>query len=96
MNLITGPFEWPEDAEQSLNSALGELYVSSLLFSLRFNTDFFLYSARAPTAELPNTAAFLGGLVAQEAIKLITRQYVPVKGYCVVDLIGSWTGTIDV
>ncbi|KAI5119549.1 hypothetical protein M0805_008535 [Coniferiporia weirii] len=52
--------------------------------------------ARTPTADLPNTAAFLGGLVAQEAIKVITRQYVPVKGICVVDLIGSWTGILDV
>lgn len=77
VDLITGPLKWPEEAEQSLKAALGEL-------------------ARAPTAELPNTAAFLGGLVAQEAIKLITRQYVPVKGYCVIDLIGSWTGIIDV
>ncbi|TDL20256.1 hypothetical protein BD410DRAFT_772863 [Rickenella mellea] len=51
--------------------------------------------ARAPTADLPNTAAFLGGLVAQEAIKMITRQYVPVKGVCVVDLIGSWTGVVQ-
>ncbi|KAF8590696.1 hypothetical protein K439DRAFT_1403422 [Ramaria rubella] len=51
--------------------------------------------ARAPTADLPNMAAFLGGLVAQEAIKMITRQYVPVKGYCVVDLVGSWTGCVD-
>ncbi|GJJ12983.1 hypothetical protein Clacol_007230 [Clathrus columnatus] len=76
VNAITGPFEWPEDAELNLGNALGEL-------------------ARAPTAELPNTAALLGGLVAQEAIKIITRQYVPVKGYCVIDLIGSWTGTID-
>ena len=53
-----------------------------------------VYSARAPTADLPNTAAFLGGLVAQEAIKLLTKQYVPVNGYCVVDLIDSWTGII--
>ncbi|KAI0916687.1 hypothetical protein AcV5_003113 [Taiwanofungus camphoratus] len=50
--------------------------------------------ARAPTADLPNTASFLGGLVAQEAIKIITRQYVPVNGYCVVDLVDSWTGII--
>lgn len=50
--------------------------------------------ARAPTAELPNTAAFVGGLVAQEAIKMITRQYVPVDGYCVVDLVDSWTGLV--
>ncbi|GBE84542.1 hypothetical protein SCP_0605210 [Sparassis crispa] len=50
--------------------------------------------ARAPTADLPNTAAFVGGLVAQEAIKLITRQYVPTNGYCVVDLVDSWTGVV--
>ncbi|RDX42032.1 hypothetical protein OH76DRAFT_1392460 [Lentinus brumalis] len=50
--------------------------------------------ARAPTADLPNMAAFLGGLVAQEAIKVITAQYVPLNGYCVVDLIDSWTGVI--
>ncbi|KAF8273387.1 hypothetical protein EI94DRAFT_1715778 [Lactarius quietus] len=33
--------------------------------------------ARAPTADLPNVAAFLGGIVAQEAIKMITKQYIP-------------------
>lgn len=53
-----------------------------------------LYSARAPTAELPNTAAFLGGMVAQETIKMITTQYVPVKGYCTIDLVETWTGVI--
>jgi amyloid beta precursor protein binding protein 1 len=50
--------------------------------------------ARAPFSELPNTAAFLGGMVAQEVIKMVTKQYVPVKGYCVIDLIETWTGTI--
>ncbi|KAG2033554.1 hypothetical protein BDR03DRAFT_925430 [Suillus americanus] len=50
--------------------------------------------ARAPFSELPNTAAFLGGMVAQEVIKMITKQYVPVRGYCVIDLIETWTGTI--
>ncbi|KAI0666364.1 hypothetical protein C8Q78DRAFT_1059113 [Trametes maxima] len=50
--------------------------------------------ARAPTADLPNMAAFLGGLVAQEAIKMITEQYVPLNGYCVVDLVDSWTGVV--
>ena len=51
---------------------------------------------RAPTAELPTTAALVGGLVAQEAIKVITRQYVPIDGTCVVDLVASTTGTIKV
>ncbi|KAG8221626.1 hypothetical protein J3R82DRAFT_1904 [Butyriboletus roseoflavus] len=50
--------------------------------------------ARAPSAELPNTAAFLGGMVAQETIKMITKQYVPVKGYCIIDLVDTWTGVI--
>ncbi|KAL0570651.1 hypothetical protein V5O48_011318 [Marasmius crinis-equi] len=49
---------------------------------------------RAPTADLPNSAAFLGGLVAQEAIKMITKQYEPINGCCVIDLIDTWTGTI--
>jgi len=50
--------------------------------------------SRSPTSDLPTTAAFLGGLVAQEAIKMITKQYVPVNGYCVVDLVDTWTGVI--
>ncbi|KAI9438473.1 hypothetical protein H4582DRAFT_1814429 [Lactarius indigo] len=49
---------------------------------------------RAPTADLPNVAAFLGGIVAQEAIKMITRQYIPVNGYCVIDLVDTWTGIL--
>ena len=51
-------------------------------------------SIRTPGSDIPTTAAFLGGLVAQEAIKLITKQYVPVNGLCVVDLVGSWTGVV--
>ncbi|KAL1745904.1 hypothetical protein HDZ31DRAFT_81592 [Schizophyllum fasciatum] len=52
--------------------------------------------ARSPTADLPNTAAFLGGLVAQEVIKMITKQYIPINAVCVVDLIGTWTGLLSV
>jgi amyloid beta precursor protein binding protein 1 len=51
-------------------------------------------SVRSPSADLPTTSAFLGGLVAQEAIKMITKQYVPVNGYCVVDLVETWTGVV--
>ncbi|KAF8326828.1 uncharacterized protein EI90DRAFT_2929486, partial [Cantharellus anzutake] len=51
---------------------------------------------RAPTADLPTTAALLGGFIAQEAIKLITRQYIPIDGTCVIDMISSTTGTIKV
>ncbi|PVF96654.1 hypothetical protein CPB86DRAFT_786733 [Serendipita vermifera] len=51
--------------------------------------------ARTPQADLPTTAGFVGGLVAQEAIKLITKQYIPqIGGYVAIDLIGSWTGIV--
>lgn len=66
--------------------------------SSQFNEEIQNYTgeiARAPTADLPTTSGFVGGLVAQEVIKLITKQYVPqVGGYVVVDLIGSWTGIV--
>jgi amyloid beta precursor protein binding protein 1 len=42
---------------------------------------------RAGRSDLPTTAAFLGGVVAQEAIKLLTDQYVPLNNTTVVDLI---------
>ncbi|GJN93178.1 hypothetical protein Rhopal_006225-T1 [Rhodotorula paludigena] len=51
--------------------------------------------ARAPPGTtLPQTAALLGGLVAQEAIKLVTRQYVPLEGTCVWDGVRSGTGIV--
>ncbi|GAW00959.1 glycoside hydrolase family 71 protein [Lentinula edodes] len=62
--------------------------------------------ARAPSADLPTTAAFLGGLVAQEVIKMITKQYIPISagnaastaneqmGICVIDLVETWTGIL--
>ena len=51
-------------------------------------------SVRAPTADLPNTAALLGGVVAQEVIKMITKQYIPINGSCIIDLIETWTGVL--
>lgn len=40
---------------------------------------------RAGHSDLPNTAAFLGGTAAQEAIKLVTKQYVPLDNTAVYD-----------
>ncbi|GAA5866109.1 hypothetical protein JCM8547_000601 [Rhodosporidiobolus lusitaniae] len=61
-----------------------------------------------PSTTLPQTSALLGGLVAQEAIKLVTRQYVPLgtvltaggKGYVggetsVWDGVRSGSGVLD-
>lgn len=44
---------------------------------------------RADGGELHNIAAATGGLVAQEVIKVITKQYVPIDNTCMFDAIGS-------
>jgi NEDD8-activating enzyme E1 regulatory subunit len=45
--------------------------------------------ARAGGGELHNISAFTGGLVAQETIKIITKQYIPVDNTCIFDGISS-------
>ncbi|KAK4052714.1 hypothetical protein OIV83_002001 [Microbotryomycetes sp. JL201] len=50
---------------------------------------------RAGAADLPQMAALLGGMVAQEAIKLITKQYVPLNGTCIVNGIRSTTSILQ-
>jgi NEDD8-activating enzyme E1 regulatory subunit len=45
--------------------------------------------ARAAGGELHNISALTGGMVAQEAIKIITKQYIPVDNTCVFDGINS-------
>ncbi|KAL9622540.1 MAG: hypothetical protein Q9160_003037 [Pyrenula sp. 1 TL-2023] len=46
---------------------------------------------RAGGGELHNIAAMTGGMIAQEAIKIITKQYVPVDNTCIFDGIKSKT-----
>jgi amyloid beta precursor protein binding protein 1 len=45
--------------------------------------------ARAAGGELHNISAVTGGMVAQEVIKIITRQYIPVDNTCIFDGIES-------
>lgn len=45
--------------------------------------------AHAGGGELHNTSALTGGMVAQEIIKIITKQYVPVDNTCIFDGISS-------
>ncbi|KAK5131616.1 hypothetical protein LTR08_000803 [Meristemomyces frigidus] len=49
---------------------------------------------RAGGGELHNIASLTGGLVAQEVIKAVTRQYVPVDNWCGFDGVGSRTGVL--
>src|SRR5699024_1192871 len=44
---------------------------------------------RTEGAELHNISALTGGLIAQEALKVLTRQYVPLDNTCVFDGIRS-------
>jgi amyloid beta precursor protein binding protein 1 len=45
--------------------------------------------ARAAGGELHNVAALTGGMVAQETIKIVTKQYIPIDNTCVYDGIAS-------
>ncbi|KAL8832797.1 MAG: hypothetical protein Q9170_004742 [Blastenia crenularia] len=51
---------------------------------------------RADGAELHNISALTGGMVAQEVIKVVTKQYIPVDNTCVFDGITSKTGVFRV
>lgn len=45
--------------------------------------------ARAAGGEMHNISAVLGGMVAQEVIKVVTKQYIPVDNTCIFDGIES-------
>ena len=51
---------------------------------------------RADWGELHNVAALTGGMVAQEVIKVLTKQYVPVDNNCVFDGIASKTAVFKI
>lgn len=48
-------------------------------------------SCRAGASDLPQIAALMGGIVAQEVIKLITKQYIPLEGTMIFNGIKSTT-----
>ncbi|EFP77810.2 uncharacterized protein PGTG_03766 [Puccinia graminis f. sp. tritici CRL 75-36-700-3] len=50
---------------------------------------------RSAGSELPHISSLVGGLVSQEVIKLITRQYIPMNGTCIYDGYRSATGIIE-
>jgi NEDD8-activating enzyme E1 regulatory subunit len=55
-----------------------------------------LHRIRAKGGELHNISALAGGLVAQEVIKAITKQYIPVDNTCLFDGIKSITSVLKV
>ena len=58
------------------------------------NKDDYLHAVcRFGGAELHSVSAFIGGCVAQEVIKFITRQYKPLNNTLIYDAITSTTST---
>ena len=70
-------------------TGLDDLDLSTLQSRVR---DVLLEFERADGGELHNIAALTGGMVAQEVIKVVTKQYVPVDNVCVFDGIVSKSG----
>jgi amyloid beta precursor protein binding protein 1 len=54
-----------------------------------------IYSCRSGASDLPQIAALVGGLVSQEAIKLVTKQYIPLNGTCIFNGIRSSTSIVQ-
>ncbi|KAL8673170.1 MAG: hypothetical protein Q9168_002399 [Polycauliona sp. 1 TL-2023] len=52
--------------------------------------------ARADGAELHNISALTGGMVAQEVIKVLTKQYIPIDNTCVFNGITSKSGVLRI
>lgn len=52
------------------------------------------HRSRAGGAELHNIASLAGGLIAQEVIKAITKQYIPVDNTCLFDGVKSSTSVL--
>ncbi|KAL2885670.1 Nedd8-activating enzyme E1 regulatory subunit [Ceratocystis lukuohia] len=52
--------------------------------------------ARAGGSELHNISAAVGGMIAQEMIKVITRQYIPINNTCIFDGITSRCQVINI
>ena len=52
--------------------------------------------ARSKGGELHNISALTGGMVAQEIIKIITKQYIPIDNTCIFDGISSRTQVLRI
>src|SRR4051812_19588288 len=52
--------------------------------------------ARSKGGELHNISALTGGMVSQEVIKIITKQYIPIDNTCIFDGITSRTQVLRI
>jgi NEDD8-activating enzyme E1 regulatory subunit len=75
----------------SSQPSLDDLLANNTSIDREAITKVFTEVGRLAGHELHNISALTGGMVAQEAIKIITRQYVPVDNTCVFDGIRGMT-----
>lgn len=83
-----GNSDWQDDADLVYTHA--SAYAARIGLTLTEGSAAKLRNAcveltRGAMSDTPSTAALLGGITAQEAIKIITRQYVPLDNTCVYD-----------
>ncbi|KXZ45671.1 hypothetical protein GPECTOR_52g69 [Gonium pectorale] len=75
----------PRKSPDSSSGASGAALNEDLLFEM----------CRAGAAELHVVAAFMGGVAAQEAIKLLTRQFVPLAGTLIYNAMAATTTVLE-
>lgn len=83
-----GQYGKPEDDAAELKSEANAL-LSDMGLSPAFSEDHVQEFCRFGNAELHNISAFLGGVIAQETIKLVTHQFVPVNNTVVYSAISG-------
>lgn len=81
-------YDWNDDIDKLYEYA--RAYAKNICLDLLQQDQDRLYDAcyevtRGAYSDTPSTAAFLGGLAAQEAIKVMTVQYLPLDNTCVYD-----------
>ena len=95
MSLIKTIFPKYQAPSDEIVESIAEMYVPLHLHLFRSSylsghqADRYRSSVRGGFSTLPTTAAFLGGIVAQEAIKLVTAQYTPLDNTVIIDLVKS-------
>jgi len=82
IHLVTDIIVEDPNNSEMVSNACAELYIPCTCTRLTGRI-------RAGGGELHNIASLMGGLVAQEAIKLITRQYIPSDNTCIFDGVTS-------
>lgn len=85
-NFATGMKEASDNFLQSLQTSAGEFDTAPCKAKIE---QIVTELGRSGGAELHNISALTGGMVAQEVIKVLTKQYIPIDNTCVFDGITS-------